>query len=169
MKWSTTATRLRNKGLPPAPSPSCWRITRAQRASSGGTGTTCGTSSRLEMEMEQHVQTSNGTHKVTNFHLTHLTTFNSLCEVMCRGILPQKFLDRWCSINPYIVRLRGHFHGLGRHHIEDVGEMLNREGKIPLASYKYAISLHATSPTGWFWWSDGKGVPPGLQAASVSA
>ena len=69
-----------------------------------------------------------------NFHLTHLTTFNSLCEVMCRGILPQKFLDRWCSINPYIVRLRGHFHGLGRHHIEDVGEMLNREGKMPLAS-----------------------------------
>ena len=53
---------------------------------------------------------------------------------MCRGILPQKFLDRWCSINPYIVRLRGHFHGLGRHHIEDVGEMLNREDKIPLAS-----------------------------------
>ena len=50
---------------------------------------------------------------------------------MCRGILPQKFLDRWCSINPYVVRLRGHFHGLGRHHIEDVGEMLNREGKIP--------------------------------------
>ena len=90
------------------------------------------------MEMEQHVQTSNGTHKVTNFHLTHLTTFLHLflsCEVMCRGILPQKFLDRWCSINPYIVRLRGHFHGLGRHHIEDVGEMLNREGKIPLVSF----------------------------------
>ena len=57
----------------------------------------------------------------------------SVIKAMCRGILPQKFLDRWCSINPYIVRLRGHLHGLGRHHIEDVEEMLNREGKRSLS------------------------------------
>lgn len=50
-------------------------------------------------------------------------------EATCRGILPQKFLERWCSINPYIVRLRGHFHGLGRNYIEDVEEMLNRDLK----------------------------------------